>query len=409
MPPDGEARLERVLGLPMLVLYGLGTTVGAGIFALVGKVAGRAGLYAPVSFFAATVIAALTALCLAELSARFPKSAAEAVYVREGLRSHHLALAVGLLVAVAGIVSAAAITNGAVGYIHQFLDLSAPLLILLLVMVMGGLAAWGIAESVSIAAFITLVELGALVMVVWAGSEGLSAIPEHMEDFVPPFEGVAWGGIMAGAFLAFYAFLGFEDMVKVAEEVKDVTRTLPAAIILTLLITTLVYVAVALAAVSTLSPEELTASEAPLALIFERGTGASPAVISFISIFALLNGALIQIIMASRVFYGLGEQGMLPKSLSRVHPVTRTPLIATALVTGIVLALALWFGLEALAEATSAVTLVIFSLVNLSLILIKRRTPAPSGIRIYPLWVPAAGFIFSAGFLFMEMAPRIGG
>ena len=409
MPPDGDARLERVLGLPMLVLYGLGTTVGAGIFALVGKVAGRAGLYAPVSFFAAAVIAALTALCLAELSARFPKSAAEAVYIREGLNSRHLALGVGLLVAVAGIVSAAAITNGAVGYIHQFLDLSAPLLILMLVLVIGSLAAWGIAESVGIAAFITLVELGALVMVVWAGGEGLSAIPEHMGDFVPPFEGVAWGGIMAGAFLAFYAFLGFEDMVKVAEEVKDVTRTLPAAIILTLLITTLVYVAVALAAVSTLSPEELTASEAPLALIFERGTGASPAVISFISIFALLNGALIQIIMASRVFYGLGEQGMLPGFLSRVHPVTRTPLIATALVTGIVLVLALWFGLEALAEATSAVTLVIFSLVNLSLVMVKRRTPAPPGIRIYPLWVPVAGFAFSAGFLFMEMAPRIGG
>ncbi len=251
MPPDGEARLERVLGLPMLVLYGLGTTVGAGIFALVGKVAGRAGLYAPVSFFAAALIAALTALCLAELSARFPKSAGEAVYVREGLNSHHLALAVGLLVACAGIVSAAAIINGAVGYIHQFLDISAPLLIVLLVMAMGGLAAWGIAESVGIAAFITLVELGALVMVVWAGGEGLSAIPEHMGDFVPPLGDVAWGGIMAGAFLA---FLGFEDMVNVAEEVKDVTRTLPAAIILTLIITTLVYVAVALAAVSTLDP-----------------------------------------------------------------------------------------------------------------------------------------------------------
>ncbi len=114
-------------------------------------------------------------------------------------------------------------------------------------------------------------------------------------------------------------------------------------------------------------------------------------------------------IMASRVFYGLGEQGMLPGLLSRVHPVTRTPLIATALVTGVVLILALWFGLETLAEATAAVALVIFSLVNLSLVLVKRHRPAPSGIRVFPPWVLMAGFAFSAGFLFIEVASRFGG
>ena len=109
------------------------------------------------------------------------------------------------------------------------------------------------------------------------------------------------------------------------------------------------------------------------------------------------------------VLYGLGEKGMLPAPLSRVHPATRTPLIATAMVTGVVLALTLWFEIETLAEATSAVTLVVFSLVNLSLVLVKRRTPAPAGIRVFPPWVPAAGLTFSAGFLVIEVVPRLNG
>jgi amino acid transporter len=353
--------LKRSLSLPLLTLYGLGTTIGAGIFALIGKVAGRAELFAPVSFLLASLLAAFTAFSFAELSSRFPRSAGEAVYVREGLRSRHLAVTVGLLVGLAGAVSAAAIVNGAVGYLHEFLDLARPAMIVLLVMGLGIVAAWGITESVTTVSLITLVEIGGLGLVVWAGSGALADLPARAAELAPPLELAAWSGILGGAFLAFYAFLGFEDMVNVAEEVKRVSRTLPAAIILTLVITTLLYILLALTAVLALPPAELAASEAPLALIFERGTGASPAVISLISIFAILNGGLIQVIMASRMLYGLASQGLLPTALSAVHPLTRTPLVATVLVTGVVLALALWFPIEPLAEATSIITLTVFT------------------------------------------------
>jgi amino acid transporter len=404
---EKDHTLKRSLSLPLITLYGLGTTIGAGIFALVGKVAGRADLLAPFSFLVASGLAAFTAFSFAELSSRLPRSAGEAVYVRAGLRSRGLSVAVGLFVTLAGIVSAAAIVNGAVGYVHEFLSLARATVIVALVLALGLIAAWGITESVSTAALFTAIEIAGLGLVVWAGHEGLLALPERAGELVPPMEGAAWGGILAGAILAFYAFLGFEDMVNVAEEVKDVSRNLPAAIILTLVITTAVYAVVATTAVLSVPPAELAASGAPLALIYERGTGGSAAVISLIGIFALLNGALIQVIMSSRVLYGLSSQGDVPAVFGRVNPLTRTPLVATSLATAAILILALWFPIEPLAEATSIIMLFIFTLVNLALVLIKRRDPRPPGVWVFPVWVPVTGFLVSSAFLAFEIASRL--
>lgn len=399
--------LKRSLSLPLITLYGLGTTIGAGIYALIGKVVGMAGPLAPFSFLLAAFLAALTACSFAELSSRLPKSAGEAVYVREGLRSPQLSLAVGLLVVAAGIVSAAAITNGAVGYIHEFIALPRPLLVPLLVLTLGALAIWGIAESVGVAALFTLIEIGGLLLVVWAGRESLSGLPAWGAGIVPGFAAGGGAGVLAGAYLAFYAFLGFEDMVNVAEEIKEVRRNLPAAILLTLGTTTVLYVAVATVAVLALPAAVLAGAEAPLALLYQHSTGSAPVVIGIISIFAVVNGALIQIIMASRVLYGLGSLGDLPRFLARVHPFTRTPIAATALVCAVILALALWYPIEALAEATSVIMLLVFSLVNLALLRLKRRDPHPSGARIFPAWVPAAGFVVSCVFLAIEIFRQI--
>lgn len=396
--------LSRRLNLPLLVFYGLGTTIGAGIFVLVGKVAGRAGMWAPVSFLAASLLAALSALSFAELVARHPHSAGEAVYVREGLQSHRLALAVGLMVALAGVVSSATIVNGSVGYINAFVRLSQGPGIVLVVALLATLATWGIRESVVAASVFTVLEVGGLVLVVWAAREGLGDLPARAGELLPPLQGGAWIAVMAGAMLAFYAFLGFEDLVNVAEEAKDVARTMPMAILLTLIISTLLYVLVALAAVLTVAPAELADSDAPLALIYARATGGGARVISAIAIFAVLNGALIQIIMASRVVYGLATMGELPAGLAWVHPRLRTPVVATGLIAAAVLALALVFPLESLAETTSAIILVVFALVNLSLVAIKRRgDPAPPRVRVYPIWIPGGGFIVSLGFLALQL------
>jgi amino acid transporter len=245
----------------------------------------------------------------------------------------------------------------------------------------------------------TLIEGAGLVLVIWVGSDAPAARPLDPAELVPPLDAALWAGVLAGSFLAFYAFIGFEDMVNVAEEVKDVTRTLPRAIVLTLAITTLLYVALAVVAVRALPVAELAASEAPLALIYERSTGSAPVAIGAIALIATVNGALIQVIMASRVLYGLAAQGLLPATLGRVNRLTRTPLIATALITALVLVLAIALPITPLAQAASAITLSIFALVNLALWRVKRRDPQPLGILVIPSWVPVFGFLTSAGFL----------
>ncbi|MDP6567370.1 MAG: amino acid permease [Alphaproteobacteria bacterium] len=403
-------KLKRSLSLPLLTLYGLGTTVGAGIYVLLGKVAGAAGPLAPVSFIVAGALAALTAFSFAEWAGRLPKSAGEAVYVDAGLRWRGMAIVVGLAVAASGIVSAAAISVGASGYLQQFLPLPRPALIVLAVLVLGAIAAWGIGESVRIAALFTVVEVAGLVLVIWAGGLAIDDLPAALGRLTEASWSDAWLGVWAGSVLAFFAFIGFEDMVNVAEEVKDVARAMPRAIILTLAVTGLLYVMVATVAVLAVPPRELAASGAPLAVIYQAGIGGSPLLIVAIASVGTLNGALIQVIMASRVLYGLSQQGWLPAFLGTVHARTRTPLLATGLAAGLVLLLALAFPIEALAEATSLIVLSIFTLVNLALWRLKRRGdgPPPLGL-VVPEWLPLVGFLVSGFFAGAELLRLLGG
>ncbi len=400
-PPHrtGRARLKRSLTLPLITFYGLGTILGAGIYVLVGEVAGRAGLYAPLAFMLAAVLAALTGLSYAELCARYPKSAGEALYVQEGFSRRALSVLVGLGIVLAGIVSSATLANGFVGYLHVFIPVADAPAIVALVLALGALAAWGITESVLAATVATVIEIAGLLLIVAVAGDSLATLPARLPELLPPADAAVWHGILLGAFVAFYAFIGFEDMVNVAEEVKDPVRTLPRAILIAIAVSTALYLLVALTAVLALPRAELAASRAPLALLYERSTGAAPVPIALISLFAVVNGALIQIVMATRVFYGMSRQGWLPEPLGRVHAGRRTPLIATAVVTAVVLAFALALPLVALAQATSSIVLTVFALVNLSLIRIQRRAPRPRGVRTVPRWVPVAGLLSCAGLL----------
>jgi amino acid transporter len=402
------AELKRSLSLVQITLYGLGTILGAGIYVLVGKVAGLAGLYAPVSFVVAAALAALTGMSYAELSARYPRSAGEAVYVQEGLRRRWLSVLVGLLIILTGVVSAATIANGFVGYLHVFVPVPDWIAITLLVLLLGALAAWGISESVMAASVITLVEVGGLILVLLVAGDSLGELPARLPELIPPVDVGVWHGILLGAFIAFYAFIGFEDMVNVAEEVKNPTRILPLAIIIVIVVSTILYLLVSLVAVLALPPAELAQSRAPLALIYEHATGSAPLLISFISIFAVVNGALIQIIMAARVLYGMSREGWLHSAFGKVHPVRQTPLLATAVTTATVLCLALWLPLVTLAKATSFIILVVFALINLSLVRIKRKHPRPEGIRVYPAWIPLAGFLTATSFVLFQFYQLIG-
>lgn len=403
--PEPAPALRRALSLPVLTFYGLGTIVGAGIYVLVGKVAGIAGMHTPVAFLVAAVAAFLTAFTYAEMSARHPKSAGEPLYVAEGLGVRRISILVGLMIVATGLVSSATIVNGFVGYLHLFADVPGPIAITALVLALGALAFWGIVESAWVATVTTLFEIGGLILVLAVSGESLGSLGQRAGELVPPLEAAAWGSIMLGAFLAFYAFIGFEDMVNVAEEVKDPVRNMPRAIILATVAATTLYILVALVAVLSLPAADLAASDAPLALLYARATGRDPVVIGAVSLFAVVNGALIQIIMAARVLYGMSRQGWIPAAFGTVHQRTRTPLVATLLVTASVLALALAVPLVQLAKATSFVILIVFVLVHAALLNLKRRRiPPPAGAPVCPAWVPVAGILVSLALLAAQLA-----
>lgn len=391
---DEETKLRRRLSLPLLILYGLGVTIGAGIYVLIGASAGRAGMYAPVSFVLAAAVMGLTAASFSELSGRIPVSAGEAAYVRAGFNSNILSLIVGLMVIVVGSVSASAIAIGSAGYIRVFIDISTPIIAAAVVVFMGTIAIVGILESVAFAAAMTIIEIVGLLFVVVSGVYFIPDIGDRFIEVIPVnLDLASWSGILAAGLLAFFAFVGFEDLVNVAEEVREPERTMPAAIFYTLLISAVIYFLVVSVSVMAVPPMELAESKAPLGLVFKELTGSHPALISSIAIVATLNGIIVQIIMASRVMYGLTEQGNLPGWLGKVNPLTHTPLNATIVVTAFILFLALNFPMEDLAETTSSITLAIFSLVNIALVRIKLAgMPAPEGTLEVYSWVPWAGF-----------------
>ncbi|MGM0595283.1 MAG: APC family permease [Pseudomonadota bacterium] len=400
--------LKRAFSLPLLTLYGLGTILGAGIYVLIGEVAGYAGMQAPLAFLFAAVLAGFSAFSYAELSARFPLSAGEAVYMQRAFGRRWLALVVGLLIVSIGLVSTATLLNGFVGYLQALWALPDWLIICALLALLLGVAVWGIGQSAWLAAATTVVAVAGLLLVITAGWSQVQWGATLSQALLPQPDWVTVAGVAAGGFVAFYAYIGFEDIVNVAEEVREPSRTLPRAVVLALVISTLLYMLVALVAVSLLAPSTLAASGAPLVAVYEQASGESSALLGGIGMVAVINGALIQIIMASRVLYGMAAQGWLPAALAKVNRRTRTPLRSTLLVGITILLLALWLPLLTLAEITSSITLVVFSLINLALWRIKLRDPRPHGIRVFPLWLPVLGFVLTLAFTLFQFWQVLG-
>lgn len=400
--PGGAApTLRRAISLPLLVLYGLGVTIGAGIYVLVGATAASAGIYAPSAFLLAAFVMLFSACSFAELSGRFPKSAGEAVYVEAGFHWPILTVITGSLLLLATIISSSAIALGSAGYIAFLVPLPLWTIILFVVLLTFTLAAWGIVESVAFAAVLTLMEILGLVVVVIAGVWLRPDILFNLSDVLPPpTDGMALTGVFLASLTAFFAFIGFDGMVNIVEETENPSRNMPLGIFLTLLIAALLYFGVAAVAVQILPLDELAKSAAPISLLFERLTGFSPLTITLVAIGATLNGVVIQTILASRVLYGMADVGRLPKGLAKLNARTRTPVLATALVSAITLIFALFFPIGILAERTTQVVLVVFVLINLALIRIKWRSdPAPDGIFTVPLVVPLIGFLTCLGML----------
>ena len=380
--------LKRRLGSGLLTAYGVGVMVGAGIYVLVGTVVGHAGIWAPLAFVLAGLVALFSALSYAEFATRLPEAAGQAAYIERGFSSRGLGVAAGLAIVVTGIVSAAAVLRGGVGYLMAFVAWPEPWLIAMLGGVLTLIAIAGVLESLTLIAVLTVIEVAGLLAVVGAGF--LAAPGPDWTGFAelpaPPVAGLA-----AAIALAVFAFIGFEDMTNMAEEAKDPERAMPRAILLALAITAGLYILVSLAAVRVASHDELRTTAQPVALIWEKATGSSAAFLSAIAVAAALNGVLAQIVMAARVLFGLGRRVRLLAPFTRSHPRFGTPVRASILVGSAVIGAALILPVETLAEAAALVLLAVFVAVNAALIRLHGREPeAPFRVAA---WVPWAGLL----------------
>jgi len=377
--------LRRSLTLPWLVFYGVGVTIGAGIFALIGEVFAMSGDHIVYAFLLAGLVAGVTGYSYVLLAGVYPKAAGEAVFVKLGMGA--LAGRVtGYLVIAVAVTSAAVIALAFARYLQSIFPVPEGCGLVSVVVLLGLIAMAGVRESVAFAAVITVLEVGTLLVVAGVGFPNLMAANALPSVLAPPLSIAAWSGVTAGAFLAFFAFIGFEDIENMAEETRDPERNVPLAIILTLFISVLLYVLLAVVLASMPNRGALAVSKAPIAELFATATGRSGTIVAVMAAIAMINGVLVQIIMASRVIYGMSREQLLPEFLGRVHAVRQTPVIATTLVSIAVLILGLAVPLRPLAELTSLAMLLVFAAVNLSLYLIGRSPSAAPILRRWRYW-----------------------
>ena len=388
---SSKTKLKRSLSLPLVALYGLGNILGAGIYVLVGKVAGFAGTSTTLAFLIAMITAAFTAFSYMELAGRYPVSASVSVYLHKAFGKRWLSVAIGLAMVAGGVASAAALSQGFAGYLSSFISIPTSLASVGLIVILGAIAMKGIGESAKTAALFTVVEIIGLFLIIWFGKSAFGQADLGNMFTIDPTVGLS--GVVAGTFLAFYAFIGFEDMVNVAEEAKNPKRTMPLAILFALIASTVLYLLVVIVSTTIVEPAELAKSSAPLTLVFEQSGATNAWILSLIGMVATTNGVIVQIIMGSRILYGLANQGWINSKLARVHKKNKTPITATFVVLGAMIAGTILLPLVSLAQLTSLLVLSIFALVNASLIVIKRRGEKHQGYITVPAIVPYVGLL----------------
>lgn len=375
---DGSP-LKRTLGLGVLVLYGLGIVVGAGIYVSIGAVIAAAGSATPWSFALAGALAALTGLSYAELAARYPEAAGAPAFVKEAFGSDLLSRLTGATVALVVVVSAASIARGCAAYLQVYLDAPAAPVAFGVALLALLIACLGVRESVGVAAVMTVVEIGGLLLVVAAGWTSAEGAADRLPGLVP--HGADWGGVFAGAFLAFFAFIGFENLVNMAEEAREPERTLPRAILLSLGLSTLLYVAVALTAALVASQEELAGSATPLLTLAQGAAWFPGGAFTLVAIVAVANGVLIELVMLGRLIYGMARRGWLPAGLAAVTSGLGVPLAATLTGGAIVLVLTAALPFGSLVALSSSLSLLVFAAVNAALWRLHHVAPRRSGFR----------------------------
>lgn len=375
--PSGEpsTRLKRAIGGPALFLFILGDVLGAGVYALAGKVAGEVGGAIWVPLLVALGFAMLTATSYAELVTKYPKAGGAAVFAERAFGLPVVSFLIGFSMLAAGVTSAAGLSLAFAGdYLGALIDTPTVPTALTFLVLVAMLNARGIRESLGANTVMTLIEVSGLLVVVVLGARFVLAgegEPGRVLTFTPGVSPTI--AVLGAALIAFYSFVGFEVSANVAEEVRDVRRNYPRALFGALLVAGLVYVGVALAASAVLAPDALGASSAPLLdVVRETGYAVPDELFALIALIAVANGALLTMIMSSRLTFGMAEQGLLPAALGKVLPNRRTPWVAIIATTLLAMLLTVTGTLAALAETVVLLLLFVFISTNVAVLVLRR-------------------------------------
>jgi len=401
--PAIHSGLQPSLGRWQVLFYGLGSMLGAGIYALVGRAAESLGNAIWLAFLAAMVAAILTGLSYACVGGRYSKAGGAAYVTHRALGKPAISYMVGIAVMMSGLTSMATGSQAIAENLEKAVGMVLPikLVAIALVFLVGCVIYRGMKESMWVNIVCTVVEAAGLLFIIAVGARFWGGVNylETPVDASGVGSGITLALVLQGAVLMFFSFIGFEDILNVSEEVKNPKRDVPFGLIGAMILATLIYMAVAITAVSVLPWRELAASKTPLMEVAHR---AAPwfhgidRVYLGVTIFAIGNTALLNYLMGSRLLYGMSRQGLLPAVLGKIHPQRHTPHRAILVLFVIVSLLILSGGVKPLAEATVLLLLVVFTLVNVSLIVLKRRPSEPSDGFDVPLLVPILGALVCA-------------
>ncbi|MER5255237.1 MULTISPECIES: APC family permease [unclassified Streptomyces] len=400
-PPAEEPALNRAIGPKLLILFVIGDILGTGIYATTGKVAGKVGGALWVPFAIGFVVAILTAASYVELVGKYPKAAGAALYTQKAFKVPFLTFIVAFMVMASGLSSASAAARAFSGdYLSELTSDALPptLIAILFILALAALNLRGVAESVKTNVVLTIVELTGLVIILTIGAYAVlsgDGEPSRLTEFEAG-DGTAYAlmtGVLGATALGFFAFVGFEDSVNMAEETKDPVRTFPRAIFIGVAVTGTIYVLVALVSSLLVDYKVLEGSSGPLLEVVKAGGIDFPhKLFALIALFAVTNSALINIMMASRLCYGMANERILPRAMGRVLPRRRTPVVGIVFVSLLAIGLVSTGEIEGLGDTTAFLLLCVFAVVNVA-VLVLRRDPVDHEHFRAPTVLPVLGAI----------------
>ena len=385
------------MGLFQLTMYGVGLILGAGIYVLIGEAAGFAGDAVWIAMILGSIVALFAGFSYAELSSVFPKAAAEYVFIKNAFKNNFFAFLIGWLTAITSIITAATVALGFGGYFAEFVDIPIIISAMGLLVILSIVNFIGIRESAWTNTIFTIIEASGLILIIVIGFTFSSPEPVNYTESPSGFTGIVLAFV-----LIFFAFIGFEDMANIAEEVKKPKKTLPKAIILSVVIAGILYVLVSLAVVRVVNWEELSNSAAPIALVAQRGLGSEAHILlSAIALFAITNTVLITLVAGSRIFYGMAREKVFPSILEKIHFKTKTPWIAVIVIMITSIAFTFVGDIVIVANITVFAIVITFAAINLAVIVlrytepdIERKFKVPINIGKFPI-LPLFGLIIS--------------